>query len=664
MAIKFVFSLLAAISLYSAPAAEWPGLPQGIWGKTPKDFKSDPSAVIILDSTRFRDKELARFKRVLILGDAGRGAAEIVGINPNAIDLEGRVLYPDGLIIPFQNGKDILLQTNVTYKNKSSKTYRIMPPGVNSHCLIDFRWKEPIGENWRSIPEYYGLSLDLRIPSEYFLERSEIIIEHQVERSNWSYKFEVNPDCQPKVINSELETKYIFSDVPALRKIPFSSNADTGRPRFFFYYEFDIAHALLDFYGDTAKYNLTYWQAISQTMVWQRFERDVSIGSIFKNWVEVNSKDLPLDPNEKANELLRRMHAAVKPAHELTDQERPYLEGKTKQRDTVRLDELITSGIADAHSIQLLYYHLLRRTGLDPMIVFSVDRDENRLRIAQNNVFQFDCTLIGIMLPNKQMACFDPASRWTGGKVLPWFQGSNAILFVPGNTRKDWDVKMGTLPVLLENSNRKMWNFHIEFAGNDELISLEGRAIGVPAWQLRRELAFQDLNNQRRSMQTALETAFNAALWKNVEIINAQDPDKDISWKASGIKEIEYERSFKIYPFPGIQSPISIPESWPLDRTQPIIMPFLGQLEAECHITIPPGYKTPAAFTFRKNNVIGDVEWIVTPLKFGVINSGTSIKMTIVTKSHKANIDRYEDLKEWAGWIKEVMGMYLILDKN
>ncbi|MCE1229332.1 MAG: hypothetical protein LWX11_07590 [Firmicutes bacterium] len=653
----FFRSLILLGLCFSGMAGQpkWPELPSGLWEKRSKDFPESPQAVVLLERADFNEKNIQRFRRLLVLGEGGRTVAEVHDMNPDARSIEGRVVQPDGSSVPFEPGRDVITRTALSTTKSERKVLHIFPPGLSSHCLVDLRWEEPIEERWRAIPEHYGYVLEWSLTASVPILRYELKLTPENMRRDWNYKFEVDSACSPKVESNAGDHSFVFENIPAREQIPFLSNAEIGRPRFFYFYQVDLYDDVERLYGFGSKPDVNLWQAIAQTFEWKAYEWNVDSGTRFEAWTQRALRDLPPDPVEKARTLLLRLHQSVKPMGQLTVAEAAALPKQPlhKPGSSVDLDKLLERGVAEAHPLRVFYYRLLRMAGLDPVILHLIDREENRLRLTHGNVWQFDETAIGIRKPDGSFFFLDPSSRWSAGEIRPWFLETKGLLVIPGKTQKEWNIQSFSLPGRSANTNVERWKFHISATDHEERISLEGSAIGPKAWALRYHLAPHEAKEQTQKWQARLESGAQTVRWSEVDLMDAQNPERPLAWKAVGKREYEEGRRLEIRPFPGLTLPVSLPEAWPPKRDRAILMPYPFTLEAESHIQIPDGFDLPEEITWQKSNSLGEVTWTAHALAIPGASRECVIRMRIKLNESMFPPEKYGDLKEWSSWVME-----------
>lgn len=658
----FLLTIIFGQSFAAVPSHDWkwpswPPLSENVWQSTKADYPDMPEAVVLHYGIRFTLGYTVHFKRILVLSNTGRAAAELQDLSGDAQSFEGRVIQSNGDITQLLPERDLIKTTLAFTKDWKLKRLKVLTPNLSDHCVVDYRWVEPMLSNTSATTHFNGLGMAWKLATTVPIVNLSLFIEGGA-LTFWEQGFEVNPDCQPKVINGNGFTQYAFTNVPPIRKEPFASTSDLGRPRFSFFYTPPNYYNLTKLYGrsDLSSLKLNFWQEVAQIQYWGALEDGITKSGEFTRWATALCKDLLSDPETKAKNLLQRLQQDVKPTNQLTHAEKALLPkgdlptGKTPKD----LDATLVSGYAQNYGLYLLYYHLLKQAGLNPIIVQTVDRHSNRFRSNQKNLSQFDRMMIGVRNSKGNLVVFDPASRWSAGQVLPAYQGSDALLIITDPDRKKWRTVVEKIPESGSECNRETWTYTILPGEEEESIQIKGNCSGARAWFMRDDLGAYGAQEQAASFKKLLSSAQTSDLrWGNFTLENASSPMRDLSWEGSGTRERTASRTWKVQPFPGLILPFTFPTHWPEVRTQPIQLPYKNRIEAESKIILPKGTIPPVPCQIQHSNSFGEVAW---SLSLETKPDGTleaKVRVVIETKRIQAPPSDYALLKEWIQWVQE-----------
>lgn len=635
---------------------DWPAINEKVWELTPKDFPTKPEAVVLESSIYFTGWMASHFRRVLVLSDAGRALAELTDLHPNTRNFQGRIVQRNGSLTELRPERDLVIIPVLSGKGWDIQRLKVLTPGLSNHCIVDYRWEGPALVNANG--ELGTTGLMWKLSSAMPIVRLTLVIDRDASIANWHPAFEVDPACRPKLDTlARGAERYTFWNIPPFSAEPFTSTADLGRPTFFFFSVPDNKTALTELYGQAAvrDLKLDFWNEVSKIQYWNWYEKGTELTDKFRTWADLVYKDLPPEPGERAQALVRRLQQKIKPFSQLTRAEAALLPKETMApaKKSKCIEEAIDSGYTSDYGMRLLFLQSLRHVGLRPIILETVDRFSNRLRLKQKNIAQFDCTLVGVRNSTGDLIAFDPVSRWSSGMVSPQFQGSEALLFVTDRDQKNWHALEGRVPSYGSDLNQEDWRFRINAEEEGDSIEIHGKCSGARAWEIRSKLGPSDFQEQIESFKNLLSEGSIDWQWETLFLENASSPEKELGWRGSFSRERTPSRNLEVSPFPGLLLPFSFPDQWPESRLHPIQMPYVGKISAESRILLPQTYEFPPPVQIQHTNSLGTVTWSLQPVSRPDSRLEGVIQLTIEIKQIKAPANDYQSLKELVGWVQE-----------
>jgi hypothetical protein len=158
-----------------------------------------------------------------------------------------------------------------------------------------------------------------------------------------------------------------------------------------------------------------------------------------------------------------------------------------------------------------------------------------------------------------------------------------------------------------------------------------------------------------------LEQRSKSLVLTKTEVLSAQDPLKNVSWRAEGHLDMDPARERKVQPFPSQAAPLEIPEVFPANRIDPIILPYRSIQLAVSLLEVPSGYQFRPAPTLSHANRFGSVYWVaVEETKGGQHFVRVTMRVDVTEIYEKA--EAYGDLKAFCSWIQEALHEPILLE--
>jgi len=185
---------------------------------------------------------------------------------------------------------------------------------------------------------------------------------------------------------------------------------------------------------------------------------------------------------------------------------------------------------------------------------------------------------------------------------------------------------------------------------------------GYPEYAERWNHMVSESSEQNRLLKEGLEKALKGATLAKAEVLNATNPKETVSWKAEGTLEPKGGRQRTVEPFPGMPSPLWIPDAFPKERALPIVMPYLQIHAAHSAIKVPKGFRVRPVPPLDERNRFGRVKWS-TELKTAGEEHSAEVALEVSVDSMFAGPEAYGELKAFLGWIDEACHRTLVLEK-
>lgn len=627
--------LFALALMLPLAAQDWPKVTPESWEAKPLANGQNPSAVVLADRYEFRRKGLERFRRVLVLNREGRRYAEYTLLGDRFRSIRGRTLLPDGREVPFTQGVDVLRKTLVKIKGQEYQAIQVLPAGMEDRCVVDLRWEEPKEETERPIHEDLGLSLTTSLSGEVPVRLVEVVVGADLLEFGWLRKFEILPGLKWKESQEKGSTIYRFEDIPPRPRDFLASNADLRMPLFHWFWSPDLPMWMQEVGFKPGVAVSTFDAYAACVFYYTLIEKGPT--EIYLEKLLPLALGTPEDPERRAEEVIRRLRARIKTLAELP--EPPT--GKALQKGAPH--HAFDRGWGNGWQINMMAFYALRKAGLNPAMVYLIDREENRLS-DPTNLWQYDHAVVAITDAKGGLRYLDPGDTYSPMALRPWFQASKGLLIQPGKGRLDWKGRIVNTPMAPASENRHTWKAEVTLSDRvNYRVSYEGT--GAASSDFR-----QRLNAHAKDPLPALKGFMGVDGFRvsGGEVPNLRDPWTPLTFSVEGSLDLEEGRRVEVAPFSFLKLPFAIPDTWPETRTTNIHFPMTCVVEAEAFLPWKP--EAGALEPLENRNALGEVRWAAEPVEGG---RRLKVSLSITVRSLIAATSQYGDLKAFLTWIEE-----------
>lgn len=630
-------------------AADWAPIPASVWALKEDPAKGLRGAVVLESRIAFRGTYVEHRYRVRIMGESGRDAAEFREFSEHAHDLKGRTVYPDGRVVTFNAKKDFA-QKSIRTGDGNEKRTLLVPPGVTGDCVVEVSWVESAAGRWTPLPAdspyFTAYTLAQRYPT------LEMALEIPV---SFPFAHAVFPS---RALKPEVTTKgpfriYTFRNVPAQEDVPFALNVTRDFPRFYAYF---IPDFLTPF---AAQAGPKFWKQAGISWYKEVYTDNVRKGGAYKALFQELWKDIKGTPMAEASALLSKLEGRIRNISYPTFSEAAAIT-KQQSEEEIRSEDLEATakrGYTDSFGMTLLYLHLLQDRGLSPTLGFVADRDYHLFNINLPNVYQFAGTLVGVEEGDRGVLWVQPGRRFLQpGVIHQDYQGTPALRLDP----KDWSAAETRIPTQPSRLNVRKFVLEVTPEGGEDRFTIQASFSGLPEYSERRRFMALGPKEQSKLLKEDLEYRLPSAVLSRTEVKGAQDPATQVSWEAEGRVEREEGRQRTVAPFPSVPYAIHIPDEWPAERKDPILMPYLRTQQAISTVHIPEGHTWTSAEPISFQNRFGSVQWTAQKQANGTVTVTLTVEITALFEAAAS----YGDLREFLGVVKEASNRILVFQKG
>ena len=616
-------------------AADWAPIPAEVWA-----LRSGPKGATVLEERmRFRGFSIEYVYRVRVFAEEGRPAAEIPDLPTTVSDLRGRTVYPDGRQVVFNNLKDFA-ERKVDVGGAETRAKHLVAPGITSDCVMEVSWSELANGRFHGLPSRFhdGLYSQWTLANPF---PTQLLVVEVVRSFPLAWILSHGSGAKPESKDEGGYRVTTFRNLPAMEIPAYSVKPLLNLPALVIYYQPG------NFVGVTLKEPDAYWQEAVTSLYKDDYEEGITKGSGFRDFAESIIAGLPVPPGERAAELLIRLNKVVANLSGATFAEEAALPKDFWVRfDAKDLDKAVKTRKTNSQGIRLLYYHLLKKAGFTPWIGKVIDRDLAFFQWGHLNPWQFNHDIIGIDLPSGGTAWLDPTLRHaTPGTIHPDYTGVNMLQI---NTAT-WKPSSGTLPVRDSSANGRKYTYTMELGEEGESFEMRGEFTGYPGYVERKSYMALEAQEQGKALRERFEKSMKNLVVTEATVLNATDPNLDVTWRVKGNLEREPGRSRVVDPFPGMPWPLWVPPQMDQERKVAIVLPFLSTQIAVSQFAVPSGFKPRLSEAIRQENEFGRVVWLpVFDAKMGKV----SVTLRVDVKVLSRGPDRWEAFRTFLGWIE------------
>lgn len=639
--------ILTALLLPALRAGSWPEVSADTWKLQASAYPGQPGAVVLMDRYAFKKKVIERFRRVLVLGTAGRdeGVLRIVGATVKR--LEGRVVLPDQKVLPMASGVDLLKVKAIQYRGEWVRESRVIPAGVTDHCLIDLRWEEPLDDEDWPIPTGYGLSWAHSLSADVPVRAVEMFLDSDIADTYWMHRLEAPKGLKVSEQSSNGKTWIRIEDIPARPRGPFVCTSEVNLPIFHWYY-LPPLNLLTTEMGVPPSQRLTVLDSAGIAVHSKGIVESDRYRITAALRLELKALGQGVNPSAGLREQARFLISALRDRVKVVENAEDLAKSPLPWQDD--LMTALKRGWGSPYQLRILGFHLLREHGITTHLMDVNSRFETQVTDLED-LWQFEYRLLLIPNTPEGNLILDPASATFAFGVPSAFQGTRATVYQPGPTRKDWRGALITLPVAPALSQEQIWEIQIAPEGDHAAyrFSLEASGTWGALWKQRVG------SDAKGDAKGALAPLFSRGGFNLGEASHSLAPTQDrVKVQGTGLAELEGGRKPEWCPFLLVEPPIPTPDLWPDSRTVSIQLPATASLRARATIPWKATWAEPEGSW--KQNTIGSVKWTTERTADG---RSLQVDLTIQVRGLTFPASAYAELQQFTGWTREALTLRL-----
>lgn len=610
-------------------------------------------AVVLEDVTSFNIYSIHFYKRIRILSESGKSAAEIFSPDPNAKDVKGRVVRRDGHEVTFNKRRDFVKVLLYKTRGSKEKTRVLVPPGLSKDAVMEISWRVDAAEGL----EYGFLEQFYLIQQPYFVKQMRFeVVKAALGGSNGLLhsSFSSTPLKKPAryTVNKEgARIKVVYEDVPALQSFPF------GNPFLDQSTAYTMVYKALSRYPSNVD---EFWQTFSKEWMREVYSEKINGSPAYRTWLAEVKKKLPEKPGEALLYAHKAFRKKVKVPYLMTPTERAAV-GKVQIHLRKSLATAMDDGYITYGNIGQVFNKVLKDLGIEASLIFSNSFDE--MLFFPNHLRPFGLPLTRPFFGVKTAAGWVLVSplhqEYPPGYIPSGYQGTKALVV---NPHKKWKVSFITLPRFKAESHQRVTHYQTTIGEDGSISCSLKRQVSGNFNAIEKSRYLTTGQNEREELlKRRWQNSFVDMDLSKVELKGGNQLDGIVTTKvtAKGHLQVEGTDWFILSPFPGQRWPINAPNYWPKNRSQPIILDHcLVQVDLNL-IKVPKGWRLKGRPTWNKTNGIGDVTFIASQQ-----GQEITVKRTIRIKNDMMPAEQEPNLKAFIAWVDEAMSQDLGIEKG
>ena len=640
---------VVALVLSACPlmGADFAPIPPSVWA-----IKEGPKGAVVLeDRMKFNLHSTDHVYRVRVFAEAGREAAEIEDLPVTATAVKGRTVYPDGRQVAFNSRKDFAERRIEVGSGEQRRTH-LVAPGVTADCVVEFSWSEPADGLLRGLPKRYsqGLYASWILANPFPTQ----VLSVEVAQP-FSLAWSLNPGAgkAPEVRDNLGSKQLTFKDLPAMEVPPYGLRPLLRQPTLLIFWQPDRLS------GSSRDGASGYWAEAIKTYYKADYEEDIDKGGAFKALARELTANLPATPRAAAVALMERLDARIANLSQATFTEAAAMPKKFWDGfEPKDLAKAAKTGATSGQGMRLLYYHLLKAAGLNPLIAKVPDREYAVFDWNQLNPWQFSKDLIGIEEPGAEAVWFDPSLRYaTPGVVHPDFTAVPALIIDTAT----WKGRKGSVGGLVPSANARKYTYKLALEEDGDRFEVDSEFTGYPEYVERQRYMALEPKEQSKLLKERFEKNLKNLVVEVSEVKHTADARTSVTWHLKGVLEREQGRRRVVDPFPGMPWPLWVPAKLEEKRTTSIILPYLSTQLAVATFKVPKGYTMGPQQEIQQQNGFGRVFWV--PSVDAATGEGKVVLRVEVT-SVSAPASQWGAFRQFLGWIEDACRRQVTLTRE
>ena len=650
-----MFLLFALLSFNDFQMPQVGGeLPASVWQVREDPERGIYDAVILEDVFQFNWMGIDRYRSIRILSENGKEAAGFFDETGTAGGLKGRVIDVSGKITHFDTKKDLVEVLGLKTREGATRTRILLPPGLTDNCVVEYSWGigATDGLPWNTYRK------DYLVREDYFCKRKVFRIERKVlstragfysTRVGWT-----KPQPPATFDQQEKRGSYtiIYGNLPARENHPYGNELlDPGSGLFTVY------KTIPDFGRNPDQ----FWNRLGRDYFRESYNGKINSRE-YRAWLKDLKSRLPEDHVQAAvmayNALRERVSA--------TDLLPPRLKAVYAKHGRITKDQpdwrarCFELGYAEPEQLSDLFFSLGRDLDLPLQFLFTTPSFSVPFSAEALDPFRLNILypFFGIKVDNSWVTFAPAYQNYPAGMLPPFWQGGQAITFDPGNR---WKYGLTRLARFGPGVHQKIRRYQMDIGadGRGE-VSIQEEGSGV--FNADHVATYLPLPPDEAAEHLKHQWQTKIGEWQITEAVvaGAESPNNQVKVRVAAEAHFDLgDDWFALNPFPADSLPIGLPDIWPKNRKQPIILPHTFTAIDLAKINLPQGWTLRGNANWSKENEIGKVSFTVVK-KDRVL----TVRRDLILARDMLPPDKEKQLKYLLAWMEEAYYQTLGLERE
>ncbi len=612
-------------------------------GEDPQNAIYD--AVIVEDHTEITSISINRYRKIRILSEKGKEAAQFEDPTGKAKDIKCRVVDISGNQVNIDKKEDLVEVLDFKSRSETNKTKILVPPGLTTDCVVELSWRVFASEG---LPEgkyrnvYY-------IPEPFFVKKKRFKIDKGALRNrggSYLVTRAVWIPAQPPAKFTALDTNarmLIYENVPALKAHPFGNMYLDPSAAFV---------SLFKTFPNFGSKPVQFWKRFGNEYLKDHMNRKFSKSKKYKAWIKELKARLPDDHVQAAIQVLDAVRREVSASDMLPPSKRAiFAEKGIETEHEAWLSMVFENGMAHPWQMCFVYYRAAMDCNLPIRVAFANPSTDSPVQASALDPFSLDLysPFFAVKKGDNNWVFLSPAwQEYTPGFMPPHYQGGPAILFDPNNK---WDYEIISTARFGPDAHQKIRQYAISIE-EDGLVKFTVNEKGTGIYNSRKLLRYfpKTKDEQVEDLKEIWQDRMPSFLVSDASLKGVSSLDGSVEVFVSAEQKLDLSDNtwLALNPFPGDSLPVSTPNIWPENRKQPIILPHQLQQIDLAIVTAPEGWKLRGKPSWQKANSVGKVSFRAVQEENKI-----TVRRDIILYSDIMGPDAEGELKYFLAWMNE-----------
>ncbi len=602
-------------------------------------------AVVLLDTTDFSEKVIERYRRVRILSENGKAAAEFYDESGTAYELKGRVVLPDGSEIRFGQ-KDLVETLSMRSQRHKETTRLLVPPGLTDDCIVETSWTLPATNGLPSANRTY-----FDFVAEPWFVGTKSYTFHELRGGSYVHQIWTKADEGHFAFEkTNTRKKVTYREIAAAEDQPFGNPFRHEQAHYVYAFHY---YFYLDLSPDK------FWDDFAQKIVRNRLTYlDFSPGSDWDDWVRELRASLPADPVAAMTLVQSQFRKRFALTSLLSPEQAPRVTRTIQPSDLPSrlLGATWRRGYGNASELSQLFFRLVQALDLPVSLVYPSRLDALPFdpRTLDANCFDLNKPLYAVYVKDQPVIFAPVWYEYRPGYFPSSYLEMPALRIDP----RTWKTQFITMPGIAAESNRLVSQYKSQLHPNGTL-TIQFKRQGTGAFLANVMRHYFPLPAPERTTHLKERWSDQHTTVEAAAVEGADDLMGLVTETLAATRTVARDDTTRlvIEPFLHGMMPLETPAVWPEHREQDLFAPYAFQTIDLNTLTLPEGWRLIGDNTWEHTNEVGSV-------KYSCVQKGNmlTVRRDVTLRHCRYPRSQLEPFKAFLTWMEEAYAQSLTLD--